>query len=305
MFARQLFSVSSHPERFTPGGDKTAPLVEIIPAQMHPQAPEVYAQPLPVTALAFSPDGSELIAGGLRELTVWNPTDGKLLRRISNVAPRTFEIVFSADGRWMATGGSDHALSIFDLATGERKHRLVAHSDAVTAVAISLDSQQVASVSLDRAAKVFDLKTGKLISTYREHQTPLYGVAFSPDGTQVMTAGYDKSLHQWKVAEAKKQRELALEGNVLRMHVHGDQVYFAGSGKKVVQAAVVDLKPGRTWSPLRDWVYALAIDPPTRRLAVGGYDGTVTVWNLEDGSLVAQFSGAPGHAKKEAAVSVR
>lgn len=333
------------------GEDRTASLVEIIPPQAHPKAPEVYTLPLPVTALAFSPDGTELTASGFRELTVWNPEDGKLLRRISNVAPRTFEIVYgtdgesiavasgapgefgevrvyqpktgemlrqivsaadaildvkiSPDGRWIATGGADHFLSIFDFTTGERKHRIPAHSDAVTSVAISHNSQQVASVSLDRAAKVFDIQSGKLVAIYRDHQNPLYSIAFAPDDKQMMTAGYDKSMHQWSVADAKKQRELVLEGNVLRMQVSGDQIYFGGSGKKVGQASVADLKTTRALTPIEDWVYALAIHAPTHRLAVGGYDGKITVWNLENGKQIAHFSAAPGYKNKAAVISAR
>lgn len=333
------------------GGEKSASLVEIIPARTHPKAPETYPLPLPVTALAFSPDGSELIASGFRELTVWSPDDGALLRRITNVAPRTFEIVFCADGeslavasgapgefgevriyqsktgemlrqivsaadavldvkvspngRWMATGGADHYLSIFDFTTGERKHRLPAHSDAVTSVAISQDSEQVASVSLDRAAKVFDMQTGKLVATYREHQSPVYGIAFAPDGKQIMTAGYDKAMHQWSIADAKKQRELALEGNVLRMQVLGDQIYFGGSGKKIGQAAVVDLKTTRSLTPIADWVYALAIHAATNRMAVGGYDGKITIWNMKDGKQVTQFTAAPGHKEEAGVTSAR
>ncbi|MEI7775490.1 MAG: hypothetical protein WCK17_12035 [Verrucomicrobiota bacterium] len=118
-----------------------------------------------------------------------------------------------------------------------------------------------------------------------------------------MTAGYDKSLHQWSIADAKKQRDLALDGNVLRMQVLGDQVHFGGSGKKISQASIADLKAGRGLSAVADWVYALAIHAPTHRLAVGGYDGKITVWNMEDGKQVAQFSAAPGYKENVVATS--
>ena len=323
------------------GGEPTAELVEIIPPRAHPKAPEAYPLPVPVTALAFSPDGSELFVSGFRELTVWSTADGKVLRRISNVAPRTFALAFSSDGtllaaasgapgeygevrlfdpktgamrkqllsstdavldvkfspdgKLLATAGADHSLSIFDAATGARRHRLAVHSDAVTAVAFSPDSKLVASVSLDRSAKVFDALSGKLVTTYRDHQAALYSVAFTMDGKQVITGGRDKAVHQWNVADAKKQRDIGGQGDVLRLLPSGDQIYLGGAGKKLAQARSADLKPGRTFEGLGDWIYSVAVHPATQRIAAGSYDGNVAIWNLLDGKLVRNFVASPGY----------
>ncbi len=330
------------------GGNATASLIEMVPARTHPKAPEVYAQPLPVTALTFSPDGAEVFAGGLRELTVWDAATGALLRRIGNVAPRTFDLVFAPDGRTLAVAGgapgeygelrlfdpksgamqsqalssadavldvefspsgeliacagADRSVSIVEAASGLRRHHLTVHSDAVTAVAFSPDGARIASVSLDRGAKVFDVATGKLAGIYREHQAPLYSVAFSPDGTQILSAGRDKAVHGWSIADGKKQRELAGQGDVLKLLVSGGQTYLAGSGAKLVQAAVADLKLSRAFEGARDWIYSMAIHPGTQRVAAGSYDGTVTIWNLADGKVVTSFCASPGCSAKTAAL---
>jgi roadblock/LC7 domain-containing protein len=322
------------------GGEPTAALVEIVPPRVHPKAPEAYHLPVPVTALAFSPDGSELFASGFCELTVWNAADGKLIRRITNVAPRTFALAFSGDGalvaaasgapgeygevrlfdpktgemrkqiasgtdafldakfspdgKLLAAAGADHSLSIFDVASGARRHRLLVHSDAVTAVAFSPDGKQVASVSLDRTAKVFDAVSARLVATYRDHQAPLYSVAFTSDGKQVMTAGRDKALHLWNVSDAKKQRELGGQGDVVRLLVSGGQLYLGGAGKTLAQANAADLKAGRTFEGLNDWIYSVAIHPATQRIAAGCYDGTVEIWNIADGKPVTRFIASPG-----------
>ena len=329
------------------GGERTAALIEMVPARTHPKAPEAYAQPIPVTALAFSPDGSEVFAGGLRELTVWNPETGELLRRIGNVAPRVYDLAFAPDGRTLAVaggapgeygelrlfdpktgamqsqvlssadavldvdyspsgellacGGADRSISVFETATGRRRHHLQVHSDAVTAVAFSPDGTRIASVALDRGAKVFDVATGKLAGIYREHQAPLYAVAFSPDGEQILSAGRDKAVHQWSIADGKKQRELAGQGDVLKLLVSGGQAYLAGSGAKMMQAATMDLKLSRTLEGARDWIYAMAIHPASQRIAVGSYDGTVTVWGLADGKLRSSFCASPGASARTAA----
>lgn len=331
------------------GGERTAALVEIVPARTHAKAPEIYAQPIPITALAFSPDGSEIFAGGLREVTVWNPETGALVRRIGNVAARSYDMAFAPDGgtlavasgapgeygelrlfdpktgamrsqilsstdavldvefspsgELLACAGADHSFSIFDTATGLRRKRLPAHSEAVTAVAFSPDGTRIASVGLDRGAKVFDVETGKLVGIYREHQAPLYAVAFSPDGTQILSAGRDKAVHQWTVADGKKQRDLSGQGDVLKLLVSEAQTYLSGSGGKLVQAAVSDLKVSRTIEGSRDWIYSISIHPATQRIAAGSYDGTVTVWSLSEGRVVASFCASPGHGTRVTAGS--
>src|SRR5262249_27446077 len=78
--------------------DATAALATIVPRAQQPDPPEKYAFPAPVTALAFHPSGAELFAAGYHEITVWNPADGKLIRRIKNLPQRIHAINFSPDG---------------------------------------------------------------------------------------------------------------------------------------------------------------------------------------------------------------
>ncbi|MDP7204765.1 MAG: c-type cytochrome domain-containing protein, partial [Pirellulaceae bacterium] len=84
--------------------DPKASLASIVPPPTHPDPPEAYPSTLPVTALSFSQDGQQLVVGGYHELTVWNPADGALLRRIKNVGQRTYAIQYSPDGSLLAVG---------------------------------------------------------------------------------------------------------------------------------------------------------------------------------------------------------
>jgi len=161
----------------------------------------------------------------------------------------------------------------------------------------------MASVSLDRAAKVFDLKSGKLVATYRDHQHPLYAVAFTPNGKEVMSGGRDKALHQWNIADGKKMRETPVEGSVQKILVSGERLFFAGSGKKLVLANVDDLRQRSVFDGFNDWVYSVAIHGPTSKVAAGGYDGKITVWDFSEGKKVGQFSASPGYKGETGAVS--
>ncbi len=57
------------------------------PALYHKLAPivvpEVYPIAVPITALAFSPDGSSVVSGGYHELIAWKTADGSIGRRMA------------------------------------------------------------------------------------------------------------------------------------------------------------------------------------------------------------------------------
>jgi WD40 repeat protein len=57
---------------------------------------------------------------------------------------------------------------------------------------------------------------------------------------------------------------------------------------------VADRAQVRAFSGHTDWVYCLAVNEATKRLATGSFDGEVRVWNLDDGKAVATFKAAPG-----------
>ncbi len=63
------------------GEDPNASLASIVPTTTQPDPPETYRRPVPITAVAFNQDGSEVAASGYHEVTIWNAADGKLARR--------------------------------------------------------------------------------------------------------------------------------------------------------------------------------------------------------------------------------
>ena len=57
---------------------------------------------VPVTALAFSPDGKTLVSGGYKEVRLWNATDGKLVRRLGGLSGQVRAVAFGKDSRQLA-----------------------------------------------------------------------------------------------------------------------------------------------------------------------------------------------------------
>lgn len=325
------------------GPDPKAALATIIPPPTHPDPPEAYPMAMPVTALAFTPDGGQLIAGGYHELTVWNPADGQLVRRIKNVGQRTYAIAFSPDGKLLAAAGgapgrlgetrlfdfasgnlvsvlgvtsdvlldaafspagdriamagADSVLRVYETATGKEQLTISSHSDWVQAVAWSADGAKLASASRDKTSKVFDAKNGELLITYSAHGQPVKGVAFHPDGAEVFSAGADKKIHRWKVADAAKTAEVGFGDEVYKLPTGGGFLFASSADKSVRQFDAKNQSLVRQYAGHQDWALCVAYHDGTKRVAAGGFNGEVKVWNAADGAAVSSFVAAPGLKK--------
>ena len=80
--------------------------------------PAKYPYPTIVNALAFTPDGKQLVVGGHHELTVWDIATGKLLKRIYTRAERAYAMAFLPDGKLAVAGGrpgQEGDVRIYDL----------------------------------------------------------------------------------------------------------------------------------------------------------------------------------------------
>ena len=124
---------------------------------------------------------------------------------------------------------------------------------------------------------------------------PVKGVAFHPDGAEVFSGGGDNKLHRWQIAEAKKTAEVGFGGEVYKLVRSGDFLLAASADKTVRQFEAKTQKQLQSYAGHTEWALSVAHHPGTKRVASGGFDGFVRVWNAEDGKPVTSFIAAPGY----------
>ncbi len=186
------------------GKDPTTSLAQIIPAREHAPAPAKYPRPLPITALAFSPDGKELAASGLREVTVWDSTTGELRRRIPGMAQRTYALAWNPDGGTLTAGGGIPGelgeVRIFDATTGDLMAVTHQAGDVVLDVQHDVNGTLLAVADADNFITVYhtdDLSTRLRIDN---HSDWVMAVTFSPNTRFLASASRDRSA---KIFEMK------------------------------------------------------------------------------------------------------
>jgi WD40 repeat protein len=275
----------------------TADLFQVMPEMAQPLPPKTYRVPIPVTATAFNPDASILASSGYHEILLWNTADGNLLRRITNVAERVYDLKFSKDGTQLAvaagTPGQLGEVKIFSTADGKHLQTLVRTKDAIFAVAFSPDESHVAAGGADRIVYVVEVSSAKTVLQIEDHADWVMDVSWSPDSKQLVSSSRDKTV---KVFDAVSG------DSVTTFSGHGDAVYtaaFLADGKSVVSAGsdrqarvwnVADAKEVRKIGGFGSDIFRLTVTPENHLLTASA-DRNAREHNLADGEIVRTFAG--------------
>jgi hypothetical protein len=214
------------------GQDRAQLLAFVVPAPRHPEPPDSYQATVPITAITFSADGSELLVGGYHEVTVWDATSGKLVRRINNVGQRVYAIALSEDASVLAvacgTPGRSGEVRLLDFATGDVKAVVARSLDVALDVAFRPGSDELAVASADQLIRIVNVNTLQLVRSLASHADWVTAVSWSDDGSKLASASRDKSA---KVYDAETGQLLANyqgHGAVVR------GVSFLPDGKQVI-----------------------------------------------------------------------
>ena len=179
-------------------------------------------------------------------------------------------VAFNPAGTKLAACGADRSIRIYDVASGKQERLIEDHADWVMAVAWNHDGTRIASASRDKTSKLFDAATGESLVTYPGHSEQVFGVAFNADSSQVLTTGRDKKVHIWKPADAAKIAEIAGFGQeVYGIVVQAGQIFCCSADKTARQYEAGERKHVRNYEGHADWVYSLAYNDATKRLATG------------------------------------
>lgn len=174
------------------------PLIRLMPRVQQPEPPNKYATSIPVTALAFHPQQDLLASSGYREVLLWS-LEGKLVKRLTNLAERIHDLAFHPSGNSLAvatgTPGQLGEVKVFDVQTGEIKHDLYIAGDSMFSVSWSPDGKKLAAGGAGGVIAIFEFSdSGSVKETImQDHSDWVNQIRWSPDGSQLLSASRDKT----------------------------------------------------------------------------------------------------------------
>jgi WD40 repeat protein len=276
------------PETGTPNRER-----EFLP----PFKPTPGAPPMPITSVAFSPDG-KLIAGGGSEgvVRLWDAVGGGEVRGLRGHTAWVTSVQFAPDGKTVLSCSVDASAKIFDLPRGEAA--ATGHSASVNCVAVSRDGKYAATGSGDLTVKVWDLATGREVSTLTGEsegksgaEAGILSVVFLGND-KVAASGHEKKLRTWSFAPNKLlgTRDLPQSSFVLAADPDGKAVAAAwtdGNPAAKSKSGFVLFPTGA--DPISseveskgkdDATSSAALSPDAKWGVLGSKEGVISIWDL-------------------------
>lgn len=160
-----------------------------------------------VKSVAYAPAGyyyalrRERTVQGDDEIHVWDSRTNSLVLRANLISSSSsslrYLLVFSLDGRWLASNSSDDSICIWTLATGQIRKTLMPRSDpdcrysSVTSLAFSLDGTRIASAQTNGWILIWEVESGNMV--FRQNVCHDFSaiectyIAFSSDGKHILS----------------------------------------------------------------------------------------------------------------------
>ena len=191
-------------------------------------------------------------------------------------------LVVAPDGSWLASGGSDGTVRVWDPVAGLQLHTLTGHSGWVSQLVVAPDGSWLASGGSDGTVRVWDPVVGVELHSLTGHTAVVQELVAAPDGSWLASGGDDGTVRIWDpIAGAQLHTLTGHTWVVDHLVVAPDESWLASGGHDGTV---------RVWDPIagaqlhtlaghRGWVDQLVVAPNGSWLASGGDDGTVRIWD--------------------------
>jgi WD40 repeat protein len=249
-------------------------------------------------------EGAKFLAAGCRDgiARLWAAHGtGPLVMLQTDEGPETRSplncVAFSPSGHLLASGDTEGAIRLWDVASGRQLNGLAGHRSQVLSLAFSPDGRILASTGgytgrhltiEDRTLRLWNVETRRELTTGVKTESTIPAVAFSPEG-DMLAIGGDLLLLKWRERRESGRLSGPRHGvSSLAFSPNGFLLATAARQASLFVIQVWELRTGQEvcrFTGHEGTITSLCFLPGGTMLASGGADTTILVWDITLGKL--------------------
>jgi WD40 repeat protein len=253
------------------------------------------ARPIAV-AVALDPTGRRLaIAGDDHAIRIWDLAQRRVIRQLVGHTDWVRALCYSSDGSQLASVGNDGRVMIWSGQTSQPQRELMRSDDALNAVCFQPGTSQLATVGFNAPLRFFDSRTGELQGEFECPCRDMRAIAFSPTESLLAGGGRNGKIRLWEpVSGAIRGESSAHTQRIRDLTFSPDGKWLAScSEDRRIRIASVDGDSEFLLPPRSAKVMSVVFLGP-HRLASGGSDNVIRIWDLDTRQEITWLSGHTG-----------
>ncbi len=250
----------------------------------------------PVTGLAIAPQGKTIASVGTdKNVKIWQGSNGAALASLAGHTADPIDIRFNADATRLVSLANDGVV-LWDVAKSRRLESIA--SSQVEWRGIGFVGDTLVAGVADGAIHRFQ---PSLLHIVDGHPGGVTSAVIVANNTRVAAAGVDKSIKLWNLADGKLAATFTgstSDKSRLAVTADGKTIYAVDASNRVF-TWVVPPAPMASVAPAQIWelpvpIVRLALNTDGTRLALGGEDHQIRVWDTKLGIELERHAGHTG-----------
>jgi WD40 repeat protein len=247
----------------------------------------------PFTAMAFSPDDSQLITVSRDNMIkIWEVDSGRVLYTFSS-QEMVSAVALSMNNQFAATGsmGQGNIVRIWDIVSGKSLHKMTGHEGFIIFLKFIESDQTLFSIAQDKSPRLWKVKSGTKDRVFKAHSEHVQNYAIDNSSTfQFLTGSEDHTLRFWLRQSAKPVTCKGLNNSVTSCAISPDGIFYVGGssdGEICYWDACGEVKS--RLNLFSGAVHSLQFSSNGSRLLATGQDGLVKVVDVSNGKTLITF----------------